>query len=112
MTNFDVSRIARSEATKKSSFSAYGLLRFARNDEKLLPRVHRLLDPARQHRPISAGPKALQQVHEAGIVADQDARRVLLDALDNAQRGGGGRGPGDFVETLDRLRAAGIWGHH
>src|SRR5580700_1088947 len=38
-----------------------------------LPRLRRLLDPLRQHRPIGGGAKTLQEVHEDGIVADQDA---------------------------------------
>src|SRR6202158_6566193 len=111
----------------RSCFLDSGLvLRTPRNDERcartratrwlamtkeLLPRLGRLFDPARQHRPIGGGAKALQEVHEAGVVADQDARLVLLDALDDAQRRGGGRGPGDAVEPLDRLRAAFIVGH-
>ena len=68
-----------------------------------LPRLRRLLDPPRQHRPVGAGPQPLQEVHEAGVVADQDARGVFLDALDDAQRGGRGRGPGERVEPLDRF---------
>src|SRR5439155_23321413 len=56
----------------------------------LLPRLRHFLNPARQHAPIGAGPKALQQVHEAGVVADQDARLVFLDARNDAQRRGGG----------------------
>src|SRR5258706_13720390 len=77
---------------------------------RCLPRL-RWLQPARQHGPIAAGENALQEVHHAGVVADQDARLVVLDALDDAQRGGGGRGPGDAVEPLDRSRAALIVGH-
>src|SRR4051794_5402776 len=74
----------------------------------LLPSLHRLLDAPSEHRPVGRGPKALQQVHEPRVVADQDARLVLLDPGDDAQRGGGRRGLGDGVETLDRLRAARI----
>src|ERR1700744_3066093 len=57
-----------------------------------LPRLRQLLDPARHRRPVSRGAKTLQQVHEAGVAADQDARLVLLDAGDDAQRGGFRRG--------------------
>src|SRR5882672_8497493 len=81
-----------------------------RNDEELFPRLGHLLDPARQHRPIGAGPQALQQVHEARVVANQYPRLVVLDALNNAQRGGGRRDFCDGIETLDRLRAARIVG--
>ena len=63
------------------------------------------------HRPIGRRAKPLQQVHQAGVVADQDARLVFLDALDDAQRGGLRRGLGDRIEPLDRFRAAGIVGH-
>src|ERR1700730_6091188 len=41
--------------------------------------LRHLLDQARQQRPIGAWPQALQQVHDAGVVADQDARLVFLD---------------------------------
>src|ERR1700722_10313086 len=75
-----------------------------------LPRFLRSPDPLRQHRPVAGGPKALQQVHEDGVVADQDARLVLFDALDDAQGGGLGRGPRDRIEPLDRLRPARIVG--
>src|SRR5882757_329182 len=85
-------------------------LRAPRNDKELFPRLGHLLDPARQHRPIGAGPQALQQVHEARVVTNQYARLVVLDALNDAQRGGGGRGFCDGIETLDRLRAARIVG--
>src|ERR1700682_158030 len=74
------------------------------------PGLGHLLDPARQHGPISGGPQALQQVHEARVVADQNPRLVLLDATNNAQRGGGGRGLCRGVEALDQLRAALIVG--
>jgi hypothetical protein len=78
---------------------------------KSLPRFRRLLEPARQHRPIAGGAKTLQQIHEAGVVADQDARLVVLDALDDAERSRRGRGFCDAIEPLDRLRAALIVGH-
>src|SRR3979411_2735453 len=80
------------------------------NSKSLLPRLRHLLDPARQHRPIGGGAKALQQVHEAGVVADQYARLVFLDANDNTQRGGGGRGSCQAIEAFDGLRAARIVG--
>ena len=57
------------------------------NSKSLLPRLRHLLDPARQHRPIGAGPQALQQVHEARVVTNQYPRLIVLDALNNAQRG-------------------------
>src|SRR6478736_4823814 len=78
--------------------------------EESLPRL-RGLQPARQHGPIGGGEETLQQVHHAGVVADQDARLVVLDALDDALRGGSGRGSGDAVEPLDRSCAALIVGH-
>src|SRR5882724_8855650 len=80
------------------------------NSNFLLPRLGHLLDPARQHGPIGAGPQALQQVHEARVVTNQYPRLVVLDALNDAQRGGGRRGLCDGIETLDRLRAARIVG--
>src|SRR5260370_36093511 len=50
---------------------------FAGDVEKSLPRIPPR-EQARQHRPIGAGAKTLQQVHHAGVIADQDARRVFL----------------------------------
>src|ERR1035438_1827595 len=90
--------------------------RFGRKDlssrpgttKRSLPRHPRLLEPACEHRPITRGPKALQEIDEARIVADQNARLVLLDALDDAQCGCLRRGPGHRVKTLDRLHAARI----
>jgi hypothetical protein len=71
--------IQYSEAPTMESKSRGILDAGLRGHDGLLPCLRHLLDPARQHRP--KGPKALQQVHEAGVVADQDARLVLLDAL-------------------------------
>ena len=71
----------------------------------LLPRLRQLLDASAEHGPVCAGPQALHQIHEARIVADQDARLVFLDTTDDAQRGGGRRGLGKAVESFDRLRA-------
>src|SRR6478672_1752770 len=71
----------------------------------LLHRLAHLLDAPRHHPPIGGGAEALQQVQEAGIAADQNARLVLLDAPDDPERGVLWRGPGELVEPVDRLRA-------
>jgi hypothetical protein len=42
----------------------------------LPPPLRRLPDPLRHHAPAGGGRKALQDIHEAGIAADQDARLV------------------------------------
>src|ERR1700676_3704536 len=76
----------------------------------LLPRLLHLRDPARQHVPIGGGAEALDDVHEAGVAADQDAQLVLLDALDDRKGGVLWRGLGERVESLDGLRAALIVG--
>src|SRR3984885_15491807 len=65
--------------------------------------LRRLLDPLRHHVPVGGGAEALQDIHEAGVAADQDARLVLLDALDDPKRRILGRRLGDGVEPLDRL---------
>src|ERR1700754_4269054 len=57
-----------------------------RRRTSLLP-LRRNLDPPRQHFPIRPRAKPLQQVHEPRIAADQDTRRVLLDAGDDDLRG-------------------------
>ncbi|KAH2812614.1 hypothetical protein KXV85_005058, partial [Aspergillus fumigatus] len=54
--------------------------------------------------------EALQEVHEAGVVADQDARLVPLDAADDPQRGVPRARLRRGLETLDHLRAPRIVG--
>src|SRR3569832_513043 len=73
--------------------------------------LQRLREPLRHHAPIRCRQKSLQQVHEAGIVADKDARLVALDAPDDAQRRIARRGLGKQLEPLDRLDAPRIVGH-
>src|SRR5438270_13415004 len=73
----------------------------------LVRALAQLLHATAEHRPVSAGSQALQQVHETRILADQNAWLVLLDALDDAPCGGR-RGLGKAVEAFDRLGAAGI----
>src|SRR5579863_10629097 len=68
--------------------------------------IRRLPDVFRHHVPIGSRAEALQNVHEAGVAADQDARLVLLDTLDDPQRRVLRRRLGDGIEPLDRLRAA------
>ena len=67
---------------------------------QLIPPHRQLLDPLCHHAPIGRGAEALQDVHEAGVAADQDARLVLLDALDDPKRRILRRGLGDDVEAL------------
>ena len=71
---------------------------------KFSPLRH-LLDAFRHDLPVGGGAEALQDVHESGVAADQDARLVLLDAPDDPQRRILGGRLRDDVKPLDRLRS-------
>ena len=67
-----------------------------------------LVEDVGQLLPIGFGLEPLQIVHELRIKPDQDARVVVLDALDDALRSPGRRGPRGAVETLERFGATRI----
>src|SRR3954451_599229 len=67
----------------------------------LLAGLRQLLDAATEQRPVRRRPQALHQIHETRIVADQDARLVLLDARDDPQRRSGRRRFRKGVEAFD-----------